>query len=450
MNKFICLTLILIFCPPLFALETSEYKDIRDTKQIDVLGDKAKTKETITDPLKEDESGEKENPLDKFFSKIIINTKKGPIFILPILDSSVDLGPNYGVMPIWAIRDEKRKAIGSVIAPSINYNEYLKLTLTYRHYLFPNDKTLVVGRAKYSTVVQRELFLRYFNPEFLSTDYRVNGEFHHLIMGKASYYGKGPDTQKEDRATFALAKTGEEFSISMPIFENFYLDFTHMFFQYKTKEGPVKTIPQLKDNFPDVYESTRLNQNFLTHKLALFYDSTDHPVVPKEGTYVGISADISQKGFVSDYSYKTYAVQAKHYFNHRDDGRLITAVHALLQDQKGEDVPFYVMPVLGESTGLRSVGDGRFVGGGKFVFNIEERITVSRLPVLKFLGELEISPFLDMGTVFGTLSTLKADKLKFGYGLAVRIVIKPQVVCAADFAIGAEGTNVIIHVGYPF
>ena len=50
-------------------------------------------------------------------------------------------------MPIFAIRDEKRQAIGSVIAPSINYNQYLKTTLAYRHYFFPDDQQLWLIRA---------------------------------------------------------------------------------------------------------------------------------------------------------------------------------------------------------------------------------------------------------------------------------------------------------------
>ncbi|HUT85582.1 MAG TPA: BamA/TamA family outer membrane protein [Elusimicrobiales bacterium] len=451
---YIFILIFALFSSAVFAIETKEDKKIREVSEIDIITEETKTQEAITKPLEESEvftKPEQERSfIDKFFSKVVINTKLGPIFILPILDSSVDLGPNYGVMPIWAIRDKKRKAIGAVIAPSINYNEYLKLTLTYRHYLFPGDKQLIVGRVKYSTVVQRELFLRYFNPEFMGSRYRVNAEFHHLIQGKASYYGYGPNSRKEDRTTYSLAKTGEEFTVSIPLPQNLYLDFTHMFFRYKVNEGPVKTVPQLGDIFPETYAYASVSRDFMTHRFALFYDSTDHPTVPKKGTYFGLAADISIENFVSDYSYKIYSAQFKHYFNYKKDSPFITAVHALIQDQKGEDVPFYALPVLGESTGLRSVGDGRYVDGGKFVFNIEERITISRLPILKFIGELEISPFLDMGTVFGTLSGLKSENLKFGYGVAIRLVIKPQVVVAADFALGREGTNVIIHVGYPF
>jgi hypothetical protein len=95
-------------------------------------------------------------------------------------------------------------------------------------------------------------------------------------------------------------------------------------------------------------------------------------------------------------------------------------------------------------------GDGRFVDRGKFVFNIEERITLSRSPFMKFISESEIAPFLDVGTVFPGLSDLRAGDLKYSPGVAARIVIRPQVVGTLDFAFGSEGTNAIIKVGYPF
>ena len=84
------------------------------------------------------------------------------------------------------------------------------------------------------------------------------------------------------------------------------------------------------------------------------------------------------------------------------------------------------------------------------MFNIEERITLSKVPVLKFVSELEISPFLDIGTVFDKPSLFTFSNMKYGPGIAFRLVMRPQVVGTIDIAFGSEGTNVIIQVGYPF
>ncbi len=381
---------------------------------------------------------------------IVISTKKGPLLLLPMLDSSKDLGANYGVMPILAIRDDKRQAISSVFAPSISYNRYLHLSITHRHYIFPSDKNMALVRASYSTVVARELFLRYFDPELWGTKYRVNLEARHWVNGKASFYGIGQGTSENDRATFALNLTGEEATVSIPLPNNFYIDFTHSYYRYKTTEGPVPTAPQLSDEYPQVYSVTEKARNMMTHRLQFFYDSTDHPTIPRNGSYASVSVTPGFKGFGSDYSYATYQAEAKHYINAKKTGRSVTALHALFQHMQGNEIPFYGMPVLGEGTGLRSVGDGRFVDRGKVVFNVEQRFTVSRLPVLNFFSEFEISPFLDMGQVFRNVSDIKSTNIQIGYGAGIRIVLRPQVVATADFAIGREGLNTIIRVGYPF
>jgi len=391
------------------------------------------------------------NFAEKIFSKIVIPLRKGPLLLLPVVDSSRDLGPNYGIMPIWALRDEKRGAISSVLAPSVNYNQYLHTTLTYRHYFFPDDVQLWIARLSYSQIVQRELFLKYSNPAFMNTRWRVNAELRHWINGKASFYGVGPKSTYDDRATFSLEKTGGEFTVSAPLPKNLYADFTESFYQYKTLDGPVPSAPQLKNKYSDIYEQTSKHRNFLLQRLSLFYDDTDHPVIPKRGTYAGMSAAFSRQGMASDYSYNYYTAEVKHYFNYKNKDRYVTAVHALIEDVKGRDnVPFYAMSTLGESTGLRSVGDGRYVDGGKLVFNLEQRITPWRVSVMNFFSEFEFTPFVDAGTVFGKMGDIQLNQFAFGYGGAFRIVIRPQVVATLDLAYGREGANVIIHVGYPF
>ncbi|NLO91965.1 MAG: BamA/TamA family outer membrane protein [Elusimicrobia bacterium] len=387
---------------------------------------------------------------EKIMSRVVINLPQGPLLLLPVVDSSRDTGPNYGIMPIWALRDEKRQAISSVIVPSVNYNQYFHTTYTYRHYFFPDDKQLWFARGSYSTVMQRELFLKYFNPEVAGTRYRVNAEARHWINGKASYYGMGPDSTEAEKATYALDLTGEEFTVGFPLPKNCFFEFTHSFYSYKVMNGPINNIPSLEQNFPTVYNSAINRKSFLNTKLALQYDGTDHPVIPKIGTFASAAATFSKRGVGSDYSYTAYTLETKEYYNYKEEGKAVTALHAVYQYQHGDAVPFYALPVLGESTGLRAVGDGRYVDNGKLALSIEERFTITRLPVLKFFTELEVAPFIDAGTVFSDNDDIRMKEMKIAYGAAFRIVIRPQVVAAADFAYGKEGSNIIIHVGYPF
>ena len=411
---------------------------------------RARITKPLTQPTVSQKPDSEQTLLDRVLDYIVFTPGDNALLILPILDSSKDLGPNVGVMPILAMRNQKTKSINSVIAPSVNYNKYLKTTLTYRHYYFPGNDNLIVGRVAISEVVQKDLFFRYFNPKLFGTDYRLNAELRYWVNGKASFYGVGPNTSDDNKATFALDTLGEEVSLGIPLVKNLYVEFMQSFYRNKTSKGPLDTSPQLQTLYPDVFDQTKVAKNFQRQKLSLFYDSTDHPFIPKLGTYAGASIAAGVNGFGSDYSYAIYGAQLKQYYNYKQENRFVTAFNTVFQQQVGNNLPFYTLPTLGEKTGFRAAGDGRFVDRGKLVFNLEERITLFSMPVLQFFTDMEVTPFAEYGTVFYSPDQMQANEFQLGYGLAFRAIIRPQVVCTAEFAFGKEGNNIIINVDYPF
>ena len=391
----------------------------------------------------------REGLLARILSAITIDTRNGPIIPFPVVDSSKDLGPSFGVMPVIAIKDKQTSELKAVIVPSVSYNENLRTTLTYRHYIFPDDKRYFILRASRSERVERELMSYYYTPDVFSTGVRLSLEAKHWVTGKPSFYGIGIGSRKSEKANYALEMTGGEVILDVPLKKEGFINLNSSCFAKRIGPGPVSN-GQLKEIFPPYYSEAAERKNFLTNRISLVYDNTDHPSLPKIGTYASASVLYSNKKLGSDYEYRTYSFQMKNYFNYRQKGRFVTAVHTLLQFQRGDALPFYALPQLGESTGLRMAGDGRFTGRGKFVFNIEERITLSKTPFLKFISETEIAPFLDVGTVFDKVSGFRARDLKYGPGISARLVIRPQLVATVDLAYGSEGTNAIIRIGYPF
>ena len=408
-----------------------------------------KTKEDILKTLERPTTSYREGLLARALNTITINTANGPIIPFPVVDSSKDLGPSFGFMPVIAIRGESTGTLKSVIVPSVNYNENLRTTLTYRHYIFPDDKRYFILRASKSERVERELMVYYYTPQLFSSKVRLSMEAKHWVTGKPSFYGFGINSLRGNKANYALNLTGEEFILDIPILKHLFVNFNHAYFDKRISRGPVNN-GQLKEIFPAAYAEASELRTFHTNRFSLVYDDTDHPFLPKIGTYASASALYSNRKLGSDYEYRTYAFQVKNYYNYKEEGRFVTAVHYLLQFQRGEDLPFYAMPQLGESTGLRMTGDGRFTDRGKFVFTIEERITLSRTPFMKFISETEIAPFLDVGTVFAKPTAFRARNLKYAPGISARLVIRPQLVATVDLAYGSEGTNAIIRVGYPF
>ncbi|HBA60414.1 MAG TPA: hypothetical protein DCZ92_06285 [Elusimicrobia bacterium] len=387
--------------------------------------------------------------LSKILAAITINTARGPIITFPVVDSSKDLGPSFGIMPVIAIKNRTTGDIRSILVPSVSYNQNLRTTLTYRHYILPDDKRFFILRASRSERVERELLVYYYTPQLFSTNMRLSAEAKHWVTGKPSFYGFGINSQRGDRSNYSLEMTGEELILDVPLLKPFFLNFDHAYYGKRVGDGPMDD-GQLEAFVPALYREASRMHTFHTNRFSLVYDDTDHPVLPKIGTYASASVMYSNRKLGSGYEYRTYSFQAKNYYNYKEEGRYVTAIHYLLQFQRGETPPFYAMPQLGESTGLRMAGDGRFTGRGKFVFNIEERITLSKSPFYKFISEMEIAPFLDVGTVFDKYSEFTAKDLKYGPGVSARLVIRPQLVATVDLAYGSEGTNAIIKIGYPF
>ncbi|MBI4350054.1 MAG: BamA/TamA family outer membrane protein [Elusimicrobia bacterium] len=450
-KSFSCLCLALLLC----AASATGAQPPKKRKLVKP-GPKAKEELVKTEPKTRedilrtvDRPVPKEGLLARLLSAITIDTPNGPIIPFPVVDSSKDLGPSFGMMPVIAIKDRKNGDLKSVIVPSASYNENLRTTFTYRHYIFPDEKRYFILRASRSERVERELMSYYYTPSVFSSGFRLSLEAKHWVTGKPSFYGFGINSGRGNKANYALQMTGAEIILDVPLGKELFINLNTSDYVKRIQKGPVGN-GRLGELFPAAYAGAVDRDRFLTNRVSLVYDNTDHPYLPKVGTYASASVLYSNKKLGSGFEYRTYAFQLKNYFNHRKRGRFVTAVHYLLQFQRGDVLPFYAMPQLGESTGLRMAGDGRFTDRGKFVFNIEERITLSKTPFLKFISETEIAPFLDVGTVFGRVSDLRARDLKYGPGISARLVIRPQLVATVDLAYGSEGTNAIIKIGYPF
>ncbi len=390
-----------------------------------------------------------ENLLARALHRVTLDTRNGPVIFLPTADSSRDLGPSFGIMPVFALRRPETADMKAVIVPSLSYNSNLGNTLTYRHYIFPDEQRYFILRASRSQRVERELMAYYYTPHFLDSDVRLSWEPRHWVTGKPSFYGMGIDSRRSLKANYALNITGEELIVDFPLVKKIFFNITHSFFVKKISDGPVDSA-QVSERFAALYEDAARLTNFHTNRFSLVYDDTDHLYLPRIGTYASASVLYSNEKLGSDYEYRTYAFQIKNYYNYKEEGRFVTAVHALFQYQRGAELPFYALPQLGEGTGLRMAGDGRFTDRAKCVFTIEERIIMSRSPFFKFISETEITPFLDVGTVFSKPSAFGAGHLKYSPGIGVRLVIRPQLVATVDFATGSEGSNAIIKIGYPF
>ncbi|HNT98667.1 MAG TPA: BamA/TamA family outer membrane protein [Elusimicrobiales bacterium] len=404
----------------------------------------------IVRPLKEPATGYAPDLFNRVLDALVIDLEKGPILPLPIAEAGKDLGLNIGVMPVWAVWNAQRTGVDYVMAPSVSYNENLGATFGYKQYFFPDEKSIIMFRGSVSRRVENEAYFYFYRPGVLGTDARFSLDVVHRVTGKPSFYGYGNGSFEADKANYAILKEGEEFTASLPVMKHLFVELNHSLYRQQAQEGPVLGVPQVSALYPADYAAAEKARLFHANRLSILYDDTDHPFLPKIGTLASFSVLYSAKALGSDYNYRTYNAELKHYYNYKGEGRFVTALRYQLQFQRGDELPFYAQVQLGETTGLRMAGDGRFTDRGKIVVNLEERITLSRVPYLKFLREVEVAPFIDAGAVFSDPSGFSTGDLRYGPGLSLRLLLRPQVVATADLAFGSEGTNTILRVGYPF
>jgi len=437
----------LLFLPGLVsALPAAKKNKITEKQELSKY--EPKTKDEILESIRRPDIKEK-GSLEKILNLLTINSGYGPLIPFPYADSNRDMGISYGVMPVLAVKNGKTGEYHTVVVPSFSWNRYLGFTASYRHYIFPDEKRYMIFRGSLSQHVERELMGYYYEPDFFGDGIRFSFEPRYWVSGKPSYYGSGRNSTVEKRANYALSKTGEETTLEFPLSHSFYFNFTNSLYLDKVVDGPVSS-GNLAEYYPEENEAGRKDSLFHINKLSLVFDDTDHMFLPTIGTYASASVAYSNKALGADYEYRTYAFQVKNYYNYKEQGIFVTAFHSLLEFQRGEEIPFYARVTMGESTGMRSVGDGRFTDSGKLIFSLEERIRLTHTPFMQFVSELEIGPFIDAGTVFSKPSEMRMKDFMFSPGFSMRLVIRPQLVGSVEFAAGPEGSNTVLRVGYPF
>lgn len=406
-----------------------------------------KTASEIVKPLEQKRGSD--NFLNRILSALSFNIAGSDVIAIPIFQNNKDLGSSYGIMPIAAINSGKEEnPIRFVIAPSYDRNEKLGDTLSYRHYYFPDEKSIMMGRISSSSRAQKELVFWYYSPSFLLDKGKFSFYAYDYKDPKFSFYGYGPKSSKKDRENYTFMNSGFDSSITAPISGKLNADYTLSFYSKKISNGIFGPPPYFSQRYPSDYAQSSVKSNFFINKLSLLLDTTDHPFLPKLGNYLVFSFAFSAKPY-SDYSYSSYSIESKKYYNY-GSGKYVTAVRYFLSWQTGNRLPFYENQRLGESSGLRMAGEGRFTDRAKFLATVEQRITLSKSPLMKFLSELEFTPFLDIGTVAPSVHELRLSNLKYGPGAAFRLILRPHVVATADLAFGSEGSNLLIKVGYPF
>ena len=211
------------------------------------------------------------------------------------------------------------------------------------------------------------------------------------------------------------------------------------------KDGRTPNLPSFRHLFPGVGPIHRQQTNLLGTRLD--YDTRDHGTTTSNGVYFNMYSETSIRGFGSAFDFQRYGMDARWFRKTSPDAKHADGAQ-IRYDQQLANAPFWLMPTVGGKGSLRAFGDGRYVDRGSMVVNYEHRYTVYSVALAGVTTEIEIDPFMGVGTAFDYPGRLSGRYLRPLAGLAVRAVARPQVVGSIDFGFGEEGMKAFIDINY--
>ncbi|HAH06646.1 MAG TPA: hypothetical protein DCM05_09000 [Elusimicrobia bacterium] len=375
--------------------------------------------------------------------------KNGMFIRLPVVDTDPNRGVTYGVMPIWVVKEPKSDRIKHIHAPSLTYNDIFKVVPTYRYYLYPTEFSVLTARASASMKEDKEALVEFEDMDFLGKRIAAACKFQFNVDGSERFYGVGPDTPKDAESNYTRKTLQYFLRLGLPIYRNSGWKFNlgHHFAGEMLKDGPIDALPDLAARFPE-HASERWRQD---GELELFmdYDTRDGAVTATQGAYSKIFIDNAQKAFGSEYAFQRYGFDSRYFYKPAPGSRFVTAGSVRYMQLIGT-APFYLMPQLGGKYVFRAYGTGRYIDRGVLAANLEERISVYKVPVAGVVTEFEVAPFIGLGSVFTSPGHMAARYARPVIGGAVRAMARPQVVGSIDFGIGQEGLAIFMDINYPF
>lgn len=366
---------------------------------------------------------------------------------IPAIDTDPNEGETYGVLPVFLFRDE-RDRVRSIIAPSVTYNEIRGWTGTFRYFVYPSDTERMELIAGYSQTIERELDLGYRNLGLFGGRFHGDIQILHERDAAIRFFGLGPESAAEDETNMTLGVSGLEAALGVNLTPTSRLSMRETAQRFEVSEGGVKDLPFTRDVFPDLPGVDGATNH--SQRLSLVRDSRDSLTVPGRGLAVTLYVEASAELLGSSSDYIKSGVEAV-YLRPVAGERAIVVVHGLLEALTGDDdTPFQVLPSLGGEDTLRGFGDNRFFGDARVLLNLETRIRIVRMPLFGVNAELEMAPFVDVGTVFNSIEQLIEGGLEVTPGLAFRGLTPPSVVGRVEIGVSREGPAIFVGLDYPF
>ena len=264
-----------------------------------------------------------------------------------------------------------------------------------------------------------------------------------LDATQVGFYGLGPDSDRGDRANFRLQQTYGIGTLLLKPSGWTRLE-GEVGFEGYTNEGGAGRAPSIETRYsgataPGLFVDT----NYIHSKGTAAIDWRYSPGYSRTGGYYGVT--------IHDYSDRDETFSFR-----RLDGEVIQHVPIMretwvlsfrgrMQSTLGDDdqVPYYLLPYLGNGSTLRGYVTGRFRDRHALLTSAEFRWVPSRLA-------LDMAIFYDAGKVANRREDLDFNDLTTDWGIGVRFHGPAATPLRIEGARGTDGWRLVISTSAPF
>ena len=382
------------------------------------------------------------------------NPETAPFIPVPLISTDPNSGSTFGLIPTW-VKTDANHEVTRIIAPDILVNENFGLGVHGRVFAYSSadEQWSVVAGIKER--VEREFDFEYERGRLRDGRWSISYSVIYDRDGTPRYFGTGNETPVSQQTSYTNQQGFGRVQIGLNLTHAWQLQYTLQLQTVDVLPGTLDGIPSIQTLFPTVYGLGTSNE--VLNRLAIVYDTRDDLTIPSRGMkWVVFGGAAAKNGLLNASSYGEYGVDGRYFWPVALDTEL--AMHIALRYLPGTgQVPFWALSNIGGGESqiggeqpLRGFGTGRFYDRNSFSTSIELRRKIFTFDAVTTTLDIEVAPFVDLGSVFARTSTVPVDEVHQVYGVGFRGIARPYVVGYVDIGHGSDGLAVFTGLNYPF
>ncbi len=372
------------------------------------------------------------------------------LFPLPVVGTDPNSGNDYGFLPVWVFPREDR-GIGMILAPSIIDNDYAGTSLAFRLLAYPSKDVHWRVIAAPSTKISSFFEVTYEKAANQAQEWFYGAQATYDADIFPRFYGFGNDSLSSNQTNYTSRTRMVALAVGYRFSQSWEMAWYERLTTTVLSDNHLPNLRTTVSVFPAVMADRRDTAS--VHGLSCSYDTRDYKETPTCGMLARWYVETAQSFLGSDSSFDKVGFEVRGFQPwDLETKRIITAVRLQGDFMTREyRTPFYRWPTLGGFRTNRGWGEWRWIDRNMVNLSLEQRFTVFQMHRFGVTTNFEVAPFADVGKVFPTFGKFNFRHLHAAAGIALRAVVRPQVVGHIEVGIGQGGNNaVFMGLGYPF